>query len=132
MGISASCARAGGIFRCFAVLLATGAHPRKVGFEGEETFRGQGVAYCATCDGGFFTDRDMFVVGGGFAVAEEAIFLTRYARSVSMLVHRSTLSCTESIVEQGSPTNSSGYASIPFWKRWKVTQPCAALCSVTP
>ena len=50
-----------GAFRCFAVLLATGAHPRKVGFEGEETFRGRGVAYCATCDGGFFTDRDVFV-----------------------------------------------------------------------
>ena len=85
-----------GAFRCFAVLLATGAHPRKVGFEGEETFRGRGVAYCATCDGGFFTDRDVFVVGGGFAAAEEAMFLTRYARSVTMLVRRSTLSCAES------------------------------------
>ena len=89
-----------GAFRCFAVLLATGAHPRKVGFEGEETFRGRGVAYCATCDGGFFTDRDVFVVGGGFAAAEEAMFLTRYARSVTMLVRRSTLSCAESIAEQ--------------------------------
>ena len=82
------------------MLLATGAHPRKVGFEGEETFRGRGVAYCATCDGGFFTDRDVFVVGGGFAAAEEAMFLTRYARSVTMLVRRSTLSCAESIAEQ--------------------------------
>ena len=89
-----------GIFRCFAVLLATGAHPRKVGFEGEETFRGRGVAYCATCDGGFFADRDVFVVGGGFAASEEAMFLTRYARSVTMLVRRSTLSCAESIAEQ--------------------------------
>ena len=89
-----------GAFRCFAVLLATGAHPRKVGFEGEETFRGRGVAYCATCDGGFFTDRDVFVVGGGVAAAEEAMFLTRYARSVTMLVRRSTLSCAESIAEQ--------------------------------
>lgn len=89
-----------GIFRCFAVLLATGAHPRKVGFEGEETFRGRGVAYCATCDGGFFTDRDVFVVGGGFAASEEAMFLTRYARSVTMLVRRATLSCAESIAEQ--------------------------------
>lgn len=71
-----------------------------MGFEGEETFRGRGVAYCATCDGGFFTDRDVFVVGGGFAAAEEAMFLTRYARSVTMLVRRSTLSCAESIAEQ--------------------------------
>lgn len=89
-----------GTFRCFAVLLATGAHPRKVGFEGEEAFRGRGVAYCATCDGGFFTGRDVFVVGGGFAAAEEAMFLTRYARSVTMLVRRSTFSCAESIAEQ--------------------------------
>uniref|UniRef100_UPI00280C36AC FAD-dependent oxidoreductase n=1 Tax=uncultured Bilophila sp. TaxID=529385 RepID=UPI00280C36AC len=59
-----------GAFRCFAVLLSTGAHPRKVGFEGEEAFRGRGVAYCATCDGGFFTGRDVFVGGGGFAAAE--------------------------------------------------------------
>ena len=89
-----------GAFRCFAVLLSTGAHPRKVGFEGEEACRGRGVAYCATCDGGFFTGRDVFVVGGGFAAAEEAMYLTRYARSVTMLVRRGTLSCAESIAEQ--------------------------------
>ena len=49
--------------KCFGVLLATGAHPRMVGFQGEEQFRGRGVAYCATCDGEFFTDKDVFVVG---------------------------------------------------------------------
>ena len=86
--------------KCFGILLATGAHPRMVGFQGEEQFRGRGVAYCATCDGEFFTGKDVFVVGGGFAAAEEAMFLTRYARSVTMLVRRSTLSCAESIAEQ--------------------------------
>lgn len=69
-----------GELRCFGVLLATGAHPRTVGFRGEEHFRGRGVAYCATCDGEFFTGKDVFVVGGGFAAAEESVFLTKYAR----------------------------------------------------
>ena len=55
-----------GELSCFGVLLAAGAHPRKVGFQGEEEFRGRGIAYCATCDGEFFTGRDVFVIGGGF------------------------------------------------------------------
>lgn len=89
-----------GALRCFAVVVATGAHPRQVGFRGETEFRGRGVAYCATCDGEFFAGRDIFVVGGGFAAAEEAMFLTRYARSVTMLVRRDAFSCARSIAEQ--------------------------------
>ena len=58
-----------GDISCLAVLLATGASPRHVGFKGEEEFRGHGVAYCATCDGEFFTGKDVFVVGGGIAAA---------------------------------------------------------------
>ena len=68
-----------GDIRCLAALLATGASPRGAGFAGEDEFRGHGVAYCATCDGEFFTGREVFVVGGGFAAAEEAVFLTAYA-----------------------------------------------------
>lgn len=82
-----------GELKCFGVLLATGAHPRKVGFAGEEEFRGRGVAYCATCDGEFFTGKEVFVVGGGFAAAEEAVFLTKYARHVTVLVRKSDFSC---------------------------------------
>ena len=55
-----------GELKAFGVLLATGAHPRMVGFKGEADFRGRGVAYCATCDGEFFTGKEVFVVGGGF------------------------------------------------------------------
>ena len=80
-----------GDVKAFGVLLATGAHPRKVGFKGEEEFKGRGVAYCATCDGEFFTGLDIFVVGGGFAAAEEAVFLTRYARSVTIWCAAMTL-----------------------------------------
>lgn len=61
---------------CFGILLATGAHPRKIGFDGEEKFKGHGVAYCATCDGEFFAGKEVFVIGGGFAAAEESVFLT--------------------------------------------------------
>lgn len=82
-----------GDLSCFGVLWATGAHPRMVGFPGEEAFRGRGVAYCATCDGEFFTGRDVFVVGGGFAAAEEAVFLTKYARHVTILIRGKDFSC---------------------------------------
>ncbi len=82
-----------GDLSCFGVLWATGAHPRRVGFPGEEAFQGRGVAYCATCDGEFFTGRDVFVVGGGFAAAEEAVFLTKYARHVTILIRGKDFSC---------------------------------------
>lgn len=84
-----------GVLSCFGVLLATGAHPRMVGFEGEEAFRGHGVAYCATCDGEFFTGKEVFVVGGGFAAAEESVFLTKYAKHVTILVREDDFTCAK-------------------------------------
>ena len=88
-----------GELKAFGVLLATGAHPRMVGFKGEEDFRGRGVAYCATCDGEFFTGKEVFVVGGGFAAAEEAVFLTKYARHVTILVRTEDFTCAESVAD---------------------------------
>lgn len=84
-----------GVLSCFGVLLATGAHPRMVGFEGEEAFRGHGVAYCATCDGEFFTGKEVFVVGGGFAAAEEGVFLTKYAKHVTILIRGEDFTCAK-------------------------------------
>ncbi len=75
-----------GDFKTLGVIFAAGAHPRLAGFGGEAEFRGHGVAYCATCDGEFFTDKEIFVVGGGFAAVEEGIFLTRYGKKIHMLV----------------------------------------------
>ena len=83
----------------FGVLLATGARPRSVGFKGEEEYKGQGVAYCATCDGQFFTGKDVYVIGGGFAAAEEAVFLTKFARKVTILIRKDDFSCAESVAE---------------------------------
>ena len=88
-----------GDLKCFGVLLATGAHPRMVGFQGEEQFRGRGVAYCATCDGEFFTGKDVFVVGGGFAAAEEGVFLTKYARHVTILIRGEDFTCAQATAD---------------------------------
>ncbi len=89
-----------GDFHCFGILIATGAHPRPVGFRGEEEYKGRGVAYCATCDGEFFTGKDIFVVGGGYAAAEESLFLTKYARHVTILIRKDDFSCAKSVAEK--------------------------------
>ena len=84
---------------CFGVLIASGAHPRDVGFKGEEEYKGRGVAYCATCDGGFFTGKDVFVIGGGYAAAEEGVFLTKFARHVTILIRKDDFSCAQSVAD---------------------------------
>ena len=89
-----------GDFRCFGILLATGAHPRTVGFQGEEEHKGRGVAYCATCDGEFFAGKEIFVVGGGYAAAEESVFLTKFAKHVTILVRKDDFSCAASVADQ--------------------------------
>ena len=89
-----------GDFCCFGILIATGAHPRTVGFKGEEEYKGRGVAYCATCDGEFFTDKEIFVVGGGFAAAEESVFLTKFAKHVTILVRKDDFSCAASVADK--------------------------------
>ena len=88
-----------GDYRCFGILLATGAHPRMVGFKGEEEYKGRGVAYCATCDGEFFTGKDIFVIGGGYAAAEESVFLTKFARHITILIRKNDFSCATQVAE---------------------------------
>ncbi len=88
-----------GDLRCFGVLLTCGCAPRTLGFPGEETFRGRGVAYCATCDGEFFTGKDIFVVGGGFAAAEESVFLAKYGTHVHILMRTDDFTCAASAAD---------------------------------
>ncbi|MGI6004705.1 MAG: FAD-dependent oxidoreductase [Christensenellales bacterium] len=89
-----------GQYEALAVIVATGAVPRKLGFIGEDEFRGRGIGYCATCDGEFFTGMDVFVVGAGFAAAEEAMFLTRYARKVTIIAREPEFTCSRLISER--------------------------------
>lgn len=89
-----------GTYKALSVIIATGANPRKLGFPGEEEFTGRGVAYCATCDGEFFTGLEVFVIGAGFAAAEEAMFLTKYATKVTIVAREPEFTCAKSIAEK--------------------------------
>lgn len=77
----------GSIFTAGAVILATGGRSRTLGVPGENRFKGRGISYCATCDGDFFTDKEIVVVGGGNSALEEAVSLTKYASKVT-IVHQ--------------------------------------------
>lgn len=87
-------------YQTLGIVLAVGASPRKIGFQGEREFQGRGVAYCATCDGEFFTGREVLVVGGGFAAVEEAIFLTKYASKVTMIVREPDFTCAAGVSDK--------------------------------
>lgn len=77
------------------IILATGGSPKKGGFEREDEFVGNGVSYCATCDGAFFKDREVAVIGGGDTAVEDAIFLSRIAKKVYLIVRRDELRATK-------------------------------------
>lgn len=87
-------------YRSKTVILATGASPRPIGCENEKEFTGRGVSYCATCDGAFFRGLEVCVAGGGDSAVEEAIFLTRFARRVTVIHRRDTLRAAKSIQER--------------------------------
>ena len=89
-----------GEYRAKTVILATGAHPKPIGCENEAAFTGRGISFCATCDGMFFRDMDVYVVGGGDSAVEEAIFLTRFARKVTIIHRRDQLRAVKTIQER--------------------------------
>jgi len=80
--------------RAGAVIITTGAEPRKLGVAGEQEFTGRGVSYCATCDGAFFREQTVAIVGGGDTAVEEALFLTRFASKVYLIHRRDELRAT--------------------------------------
>ena len=82
------------------VIIATGAHARPIGCKGEQEYKGRGISYCATCDANFFTDLEVYVAGGGDAAVEEALYLTKFARKVTIIHRRDELRAAKSIQEK--------------------------------
>lgn len=88
------------VYRSRYAIIATGANARPIGCENEEAFKGQGISYCATCDANFFTGLHVYVAGGGDAAVEEAIYLTRFARKVTIIHRRDQLRAAKIIQER--------------------------------
>ena len=91
-------------FTADSVIISTGADPRKLNVPGEQALTGRGVSYCATCDGWFFKDKEVAVVGGGDSALEEALFLTRFAKSIK-IIHRRDELRAGAILENRAKTN---------------------------
>ncbi len=87
-------------YKAKSVIIATGATPRLMGVPGEKELTGKGISYCATCDADFFTDLEVFVIGGGDSAVEEAIYLTKFARKVIIVHRRDELRAAKSIQEK--------------------------------
>ena len=89
-----------GVYEAKTVILATGAFPRPIGCKNEGKFVGKGISFCATCDAAFFEDFEVYVVGGGDAAVEEAMYLTKFARKVTIIHRRNELRAAKSIQEK--------------------------------
>ena len=89
-----------GTYQAKTIIIATGASSRPIGCKNEKEYIGKGISYCATCDGSFFEDFDIYVVGGGDTAVEEAMFLTKFGRSVTLIHRRDELRAAKSIQDK--------------------------------
>lgn len=100
-----------GEYKARAVLLATGSDYKKIGVPGEKEYYGRGVHYCATCDGAFYRDKKLIVIGGGNSAVQETLFLTRYATHIDILV-RSTIKASDILVKELQKFIDSGKVTV--------------------
>lgn len=90
----------GTVYSAKSIIIATGALPKKLGCPGEAEFTGKGVSYCATCDADFFTEMEVFCVGGGYTAVEEAMYLSKFARKVSLVVRKDHVRCAQTVLDK--------------------------------
>jgi thioredoxin reductase (NADPH) len=96
--------------RCRALIVSTGASPRYLGVPGEQEYAGKGVSYCATCDGFFFRDKPIVVVGGGDSAVEEALFLSRYGTKVTLIHRRDELRASKIMADRAKGNEKIEFA----------------------
>jgi thioredoxin reductase (NADPH) len=98
------------------MIIAIGTEPRKLGIPGEFEFRGKGVSYCATCDGAFYKDKEIVVIGGGNSAVQEAIFLTKFASKVSLVHRRDRLRADQILADRAvsEPKMEMVWDSVPL------------------
>ena len=114
-----------GEYEAKTVIIATGAYPRPIGCKGEKEYMGRGVSYCATCDANFFEDLEVYVVGGGDAAVEEAMYLTKFARKVTVIHRRNELRAAKSIQEKAFKNEKMlTSCGTPWWRSWAATSFC--------
>lgn len=99
----------GQIIEAKSIIIATGATPRKIGCPGEKELTGKGVSYCATCDADFFTDLEVFCIGGGDTAVEEAMYLSKFARKVTLVHRRDEFRAAKSIIEKAQKNEKVEY-----------------------
>ncbi|MCX8029009.1 MAG: thioredoxin-disulfide reductase [Brevinematales bacterium] len=90
----------GKTLKSYSVIISTGANYKKLGVPGEDKFLGKGVSFCATCDGAFFKDKDIVIVGGGNTALDEGLFLTRFVKSITLIHRRDTLRAEKILQER--------------------------------
>lgn len=97
------------VFTANVVILATGGKPRKLGAKNEDKFKGLGISYCATCDGDFYTDKDVIVVGGGNSALEEAVSLTKWVRSITIIHQFDNFQATDHAIKQAEKNDKISF-----------------------
>ena len=97
------------VFTADVVIVATGGKPRKLGAKNEDKFKGFGISYCATCDGDFYTDKDVIVVGGGNSALEEAVSLTKWVRSITVIHQFDNFQATEHAIKQAEKNDKISF-----------------------